>query len=134
MYVVLELHQDGDGYLKYRLDRIDVSSPRKYNVDGVEKQLTEEEIIEDYCNSYEDKIVLFNGKAYLNNKVISEDHDLEFSPAKITVDKEHVEKLISLEYCVDDYQHGEVNIYGSVYYIFETDGTKSDIKSRISYL
>ena len=134
MYLVLELHKDGDDYLKYIVRRVDphvIFQDREY--------YAPKRKLGDYCNLYKDKVVLFKSKAYLNGEVVSNDHQLSGFIPRITVDNDQVEKLEALHYMVETYKTDEdgkdifqLNIYGNVYYICETDGLDFDINKLIA--
>lgn len=124
MYVVFELHQDGDCYLKYLVKRIDLASVS----------------IQEYCNIYPDKVILIQGKAYLNGDLVSLQHKLTSFCPRITIDfPEIVEKAKDLACRVETYsEDGDgkpvytLDIYGNAYYICETDGTSFDLNDLIN--
>ena len=128
MHVIFLLHQDGDCYLKYLVDKIFV----------------EEKTIEEYCELYKDHPVLYQNKAYLNGEVISEDHQLTNFCPKIIISSKTVDKVKAikdLEWRLESYSDNnndddesqiyQVDVYGNAYYVCETDGTKFDINNMI---
>lgn len=119
MYVIFSLHQDGDSYLKYLVDRIDLQP----------------KLIQEYCQVYPDKIIVFNDKTYFNGDVVSSQCQRYLSSLcpKILIDSCAIDKVKS-KYYVDDFDvNGEtwpyIYIYGDVYFIFETDGSPESLKT-----
>ena len=118
MHVLLRLSTDGDCYLIYNLAKI----------------LQEEKTIEYWTDLYKNKVIIYQGKGYLNGEIISERQDLDQGCPAIFVkpDKfKDVSRVPGLGIDVYDDERQEYKIYigllGNVYYLMQTDGNKFEL-------
>ena len=129
MHVVVILHEDGDSYLKYLVDKI----------------FLDQKTIEDYAKMYPNRIVIYQGKGYLNGQLVSTNPCLQSFPARINVDSEMIDFITDNNYYVDDFGYAEgashwdspddnlnsINVFGNVYYVVDTDGTNFELNEKI---